>query len=283
MARRNIIVVGASTGGLAPLQMLLSRLTPAFPAALFVVMHGPAAARPQLPATVAALSALPARYAEDHDPIMEGTVLLAPPGRHLLVKEDEVLLTRGAPENTWRPSIDVLFRSAAVAHDSRVIGVILSGALDDGTAGCAAICTCGGTVLVQDPDEAEAPEMPASIVRKLDGIEIVSAAGLPDALEQAISRPGTVRAVPAVLRAEAAFAGRAFTAADLEEPTRRDIESSLWSAVRLFQQRANIDRGLAQKESEKGRLQGADRYATRAAEAEGHASVLHALLMQLPE
>jgi two-component system chemotaxis response regulator CheB len=94
---------------------------------------------------------------------------------------------------------------------------------------------------------------------------------------------GPLRQAPGELLRYRCHTGHAFSAAVLEERTRRDIESSLWSAVRLFQQRANIDRGLAHKESERGRLQGADRYAMRAAEAEGHASVLHDLLMKLPD
>jgi CheB methylesterase len=272
MARRNIVVIGASSGGLTPLQILLSRLRPGFPAALFVVLHGPTSDRPHLPATIGATTALPVRYARDHDPILEGTVLLAPSDRHLLVKETEVRLTREARENMWRPSIDVLFRSAAVAQDSHVIGVILSGALDDGTAGAAAVCACGGTVFVQEPEEAAFPEMPLSVLRNLDGIRVINAAQLPDALAEAITQPGIERAVPDMTRTESRFA----------EGPQRDVETSLWSAIRLFQQRANIDRGLAQTESEHGRLHGADRYAMRAAEAEGHASVLHELLMKLP-
>jgi two-component system chemotaxis response regulator CheB len=295
------------------------------PAALFAVIHGPSADRPHLPQTVAAGTRLPVRFAQDHEPIQNGVLLLAPPDRHLFVRETEVLLTRGARENQWRPSIDVLFRSAAVAHGSRVIGVILSGALDDGTAGAAAICDCGGAVLVQEPEESEVPQMPASVLRNLDGVRIIKSAELPDALAHIVGTPAPAHEVPENLLIESRFAedpmvrqkdypklgelsqntcpecggpmreaagdvlrfrchtGHAFTASILEDRTRRDIESSLWSAIRLFQQRANLDRGLAQKESEKGRLQGADSYAMRAAEAEGHASVLHDLLMKMPD
>jgi len=325
MARRNIIVIGASAGGIAPLQALISRLGPDFPASLFAVVHGPGRSRPYLPDTIALHSRLPVRFAGDTERIRNGVLLLAPPDRHLLVKENEVVLTRGARENLWRPSIDALFRSAAVAHGSRVVGVILSGALDDGTAGAAAVCACGGAVLVQEPEDSGVPEMPASVLRTLDGIRVVKSAELPDALAQMIQSDVPEHDVPERLRAESRFAedpmahqddysklgdlsqntcpecggplreaagdilrfrcrtGHAFTGQVLEDMTRRDIESSLWSAVRLFQQRANLDRKLAQQESERGRLQGADQYAMRAAEAEGHASVLHELLMKLPD
>lgn len=325
MARRNLIVIGASAGGIAPLQSLISRLQPNFPAALFAVVHGSASSRPHLPETIGARSELAARFASHGEPIRNGVLLLAPPDRHLVVKETEVLLTRSARENLWRPSIDVLFRSAAVAHGSRVIGVILSGALDDGTAGAAAVCACGGTVLVQEPEESEIPQMPESVLRSLDGIRVINSVELPDALNRMVEIDAPEHTVPDRVRIESRFAedpvahladypklgdlstntcpecggplrqaegqilrfrchtGHAFSAQVLEDRTRRDIESSLWSAVRLFQQRANLDRSLAQKESQKGRLMGADQYAMRAAEAEGHASVLHDLLMRLPD
>lgn len=325
MPRRNIIVIGASAGGFAPLQSLVSRLRPDFPAALFVVIHGSVASRPRLPETLAARATLPVRYASDGERIQNGVLLIAPADRHLLLKQDEVQLSRGARENLWRPSIDVLFRSAAVAHSSRVAGVVLSGALNDGTAGAAAICACGGAVLVQEPADSEVPEMPASVLRSLDGIRVVKSAELPDALEDVVGTVAPEHNVPEGLRTEVRFAedpmahqedypklgklsqntcpecsgplrqaegnllrfrchtGHAFTAQVLEQRTRRDIESSLWSAIRLFQQRANLDRGLAHKESEKGRLMGADQYAMRAAEAESHASVLHDLLVRLPD
>jgi two-component system, chemotaxis family, protein-glutamate methylesterase/glutaminase len=325
MARRNIVVIGASAGGIAPLQALVSRLQPGFPAVLCAVVHGASAVRPHLPETIAAHTRLEVRFPNHRERMRNGILLLAPPDRHLVIKESEVLLTRGPRENLWRPSVDVLFRTAAVAHSSRVIGVVLSGALDDGTAGAAAICACGGAVLVQQPEESEVPDMPLSVLRNLDGIRVVKAAELPDALLQIVGTDAPAHAVPETLRIEAGFAedpmppedeysklgelsqntcpecggplreaagdllrfrcrtGHAFSAHVLEELTRKDIESSLWSAIRLFQQRANIDRGLAHKESKNGRLHGADQYAMRAAEAQGHASVLHDLLMRLPD
>jgi two-component system chemotaxis response regulator CheB len=326
VARRNLIVIGASAGGIAPLRALVSRLGPDFPAALYAVIHGAEEARPHLPKTIGAETRLPVRFAQEHERIQNGVLLLAPPDRHLLVKENEICLTRGPRENLWRPSIDVLFRSAAVAHGPAVTGVILSGALDDGTAGSAAICTCGGAVLVQQPEDAEFPSMPASVLRNLEGIRIATIAELPDALGRLIEEPaGPRQDVPETLRIEAQFAeepmahtpeysklgkltentcpdcggplrqahgdiirfrcltGHAFSGPILEDRTRRDIESSLWSAIRLFQQRANVDRELAERESERGRLMGADKYVTRATEAEGHASVLQDLLLKLPD
>jgi two-component system chemotaxis response regulator CheB len=322
----SIVVIGASAGGLEPIRELVSGVGDTR-AALFAVLHGPDRDRSQLPRVVRDASSLPVRFAEDGDPIEVGHLLLAPPDRHLILGESRVRLTRGPHENLWRPSIDVLFRSAAVEHGPRTIGVVLSGALDDGTAGIGAICACGGRGLVQDPTDAAFPDMPASVLRNFDGVRVARVADLPATLLSMLDEPirAPVGKVPEALKMESRFAedpvkreadysklgklsentcpecggplrqlpdeplrfrchtGHAYSGLGLEEQTRQEIESSLWSAIRLFEQRSNIDRALAQKESERGRLRGADQYAMRAAEAQSHASVLHDLLMRLPD
>jgi two-component system chemotaxis response regulator CheB len=326
MSGHDIIVMGASAGGIGPLRELAAALPADLPATLLAVLHSSQARRVHLPKVIANGGTLPVRFASDREPLIPGVLLLAPPDQHLIVKPDEVHLTRGPHENFWRPSVDVLFRSAAIAYGPRVIGVVLSGALDDGTAGLAAIKACGGIAVVQDPKEALFDDMPSSALRTVEVDAIVRVAELPTVLRQFVATPaGPTRDIPEHLKIEARFAeeamlshedyakvgtltenvcpecggplreapgemlryrcltGHTFSGDVLEGQTRKDIESSLWSAIRLFQQRANIDRSLAQKESERGRLQGADQYATRAAEAEGHASVLHDLLMKLPE
>ena len=165
-----LIVMGASVGGMEALSTIFSALPADFPAAILVVTHV-GARKSLLPELLAKTSALPVRYAQDREPIRPGRILLAPPDLHMLVAitagQATVELTRGPRENHTRPAIDPLFRSAAAALGPQVVGVILSGYLDDGTAGLQAIKACGGTVLVQDPEEAVAPSMPQSAIRNV--------------------------------------------------------------------------------------------------------------------
>ena len=108
------------------------------------------------------------KMAEHNETIRAGYLYMAVSDYHLIVKRGKILLGRGPVENRWRPSIDVLFRSAAVAYNSRVIGIILTGLLEDGTAGMQTIKQCGGTCIVQDPEEAEYPDLPKSVLRYVD-------------------------------------------------------------------------------------------------------------------
>ena len=167
---QSLIVMGASVGGMEALSTIFAALPADFPAAILVVTHV-GARKSLLPELLAKTSALPVRYAQDREPIRPGRILLAPPDLHMLVAitagQATVELTRGPRENHTRPAIDPLFRSAAAALGAHVVGVILSGYLDDGTAGLQAIKACGGTVLVQDPEEAVAPSMPQSAMRNV--------------------------------------------------------------------------------------------------------------------
>ena len=167
---QSLIVMGASVGGMEALSTIFAALPADFPAAILVVTHV-GARKSLLPELLAKTSALPVRYAQDREPIRPGRILLAPPDLHMLVAitagQATVELTRGPRENHTRPAIDPLFRSAAAALGPQVVGVILSGYLDDGTAGLQAIKACGGMVLVQDPEEAVAPSMPQSAIRNV--------------------------------------------------------------------------------------------------------------------
>ena len=162
MPGHDIIVIGASAGGVEALVKVVSSLPRALPASLFVVLHLPAESSSSLPTILSRTGHLPAVHPEDCSPIVPGTIYVALPDYHLVVERDMVRLTRGPRENRHRPAIDPLFRSAALAYGSRVIGVILTGALDDGTAGLLAIKRHGGITLVQDPHEALFTGMPRS-------------------------------------------------------------------------------------------------------------------------
>ena len=162
-----LIVVGASSGGLVALRTLCATLPADFPAPILVVMHV-GGRTSMLPAILSGSSAISVRHAVDNELIRQGTVLVAPPDHHLLVEGDRVRLFRGPKENHARPAIDPLFRSAAIEHRAKVIGVILTGNLDDGVIGLQAVKSHGGIALVQDPLEAEAPSMPRNALDYVD-------------------------------------------------------------------------------------------------------------------
>lgn len=160
---RNVIVIGASAGGVEALAKVVAVLPDGFPAAILIVMH--VGAHPSiLPALLGRASRLPVRHAIDNEPLRPATILVAPPDRHLLLKPDghgaRVQLSRGPKENHARPAVDPLFRSCAAVFGSKAIGVVLTGFLDDGTVGLKAIKSCGGIAVVQDPADAVAPDMP---------------------------------------------------------------------------------------------------------------------------
>lgn len=203
-AAEKLIVIGTSTGGISALQRLLSVMPADLPAAILVTMHL-ADQESILPALLAPFSRLDIRFAREKELIAPATVLIAPPGKHLLIDKGRVNLIRGAKENYSRPAIDPFFRSAAISHRRNTIGVVLTGDLDDGTVGLQAIKACGGLAIVQDPADAEAPSMPSSALQYVDphyclpldaiGTQILRLLGQP------ITEPGVEQAAEALLQA----------------------------------------------------------------------------------
>lgn len=164
-----VIVVGTSAGGINALSEFVGQLKTGMDAAVFIVMHlSRTSISDFLFHKLQPLTKLQCEIAAENASIKKDHIYIASPNLHLLVKKGKIILGRGPEENRWRPSIDVLFRSAAAAYSTRTIGVVLTGLLDDGTTGMLAIKRSGGTCIVQDPNEAEYPDMPLSVLNNME-------------------------------------------------------------------------------------------------------------------
>jgi len=164
MAER-IVAFGASAGGVAALRMIVADLPRDLDAAVLIVLHIPVHTPTTLHEVLALRSSLPVKLAEDRERLRHGVIYVAPTDRHFVVERAHVRLTRGPRENRVRPCIDVLFRSIALHYGARAMGVVLTGTLDDGTAGLWAIKDRGGLAIVQDPKECEWPSMPENALK----------------------------------------------------------------------------------------------------------------------
>jgi two-component system chemotaxis response regulator CheB len=191
MVSRDIIVVGTSAGGVETLRRLVHGLPPGFPAALFVVCHFPANARSRLPEILSRAGPLLATHAQDDEPIRAGHIYVAPPDFHMILSPGRVRLTRGPRENHHRPAIDPLFRSAARVFGPRVIGIILSGSLSDGTAGLLAVRAAGGVAIVQGPRDAEVPSMPQHAGTTAGADHVLAVSAIPPVLVQLVQHPAS--------------------------------------------------------------------------------------------
>lgn len=160
-----IVVIGGSAGSFDALLAIVQSLPPEVPAAIIIVVHSAPRQRSYLPAIVNSRCKLAARLVSEGDRLHAGEIYICPPDRHLVIARDHFHLSRGPKEGLHRPSINVTFRSAAMTYGDRVIGVILSGMLDDGAAGIWEIANHGGTTIIQDPDEAIYPSMPLNALR----------------------------------------------------------------------------------------------------------------------
>ncbi|HEX6750471.1 MAG TPA: chemotaxis protein CheB [Longimicrobium sp.] len=190
MENRDIVVIGASAGGVEALKHIASVLPADFPASVFAVVHFPSYVTSSLPEILARAGKLEAKHPGEDEEIRRGTIYLAPPDRHLLIDRDGTIrLSRGPRENGHRPAADPLFRSAARAFGRRVIGVVLTGNLDDGTAGLAAVRRRGGCTVVQDPADAAHPGMPSSALANVRIDFSVPLAEIPALLQRLVSEP----------------------------------------------------------------------------------------------
>ncbi len=206
-----IVVIGASAGGVDAIRLLAAALPADFAAAVFVVLHI-GAHKSELPWLLNQTGPLRACHPGDGDPIHAGHIYVAPPDHHLLVEPGCMRLTRGPRENWARPAIDPLFRSAARAYGAGVVGIILTGGLNDGTAGLFEVKQHGGTTVVQDPDEAADPSMPRSALKHVVVDHCLPLGGIPTLLSSLVGKKGAYAPVGHVRSAAPGTRRREMTA-----------------------------------------------------------------------
>lgn len=200
---RDLLLLGASAGGLAALGAVLNGLRSPLAPAVIVVSHVPAGGQSRLPDVLTRATGLHVRWAVDGAPLRRGEVIVAPGGRHLVLDHEHVRLVSGARENHARPSISRAFRSVAACCGSRAVGVLLSGALDDGVSGLASLRRCGGLVAVQHPEDALVGDLPRNALAALAPDAIFRSHDAGEVIDALMRRPVVEVAVPDALLAEA--------------------------------------------------------------------------------
>jgi two-component system chemotaxis response regulator CheB len=318
-----VIVVGASAGGVDALSAVMAGLPADLRAAVLVVLHIAPRGKSVLPHILSTRGPLPAHHAVDGEPLEPGLVYVAPPDLHLVVDPGRVRVTDEPRENGVRPSVDTLFRSAAHAYGPAVIGVVLSGTLDDGTAGLIAIKHHGGVAVVQDPAEAVFPSMPASAARFSDPDHIVALdkvapllAGIVDEWSQERKARAQRRAddhdQPAEASADAQHGepseltcpecggtlwqqsegellrfrcrvGHAYSTESLLAEQRKALEAALWGAVVALEERADLANRLCQRMADRGHVHGAGRYEREARDARRRAGLVREAIAHLSQ
>lgn len=313
MAHTDIVVIGGSAGSLQVLQTIVSALPWNFPAAVFVVVHTTEDSPGLLPEILNRHSKVPVMYAVHNAEILPSRVFIAPSGqRHMLIDRGKVRMEPGPRENRSRPAIDALFRSASYAYGNQVIGVVVSGNLDDGAAGLLAIKNRGGTAIVQDPDEAEAPSMPVSAIEagNVDfvlraehiGPKLVELAATESAEivrtislgEGSMSATGQTYACPecggvleeakegGMLRFRCRV-GHVYSPESLLADQTLAVEKALWAAIRSMEEQAEFSERLADSSRQKQRPRLARRFDDKANASRENANVLRQFLQKTAE
>ena len=310
----DIVVIGTSAGGVEALIRLVSDLPSRLPAAVFVAMHV-GRTRSALPEILSRYSQTPVIHAIDGAPIVPGRVAVAPPDAHLVLEADRMCLWHGPEENGCRPAIDPLLRSAARVFGERVVGVILTGALDDGVAGLAAIKKAGGMVVVQDPADAVVPSMPRTALdyveadfvaplAEIGGIirGVTADGGQPERVlrgrvgEAPESRPakhfsltcpacnGALWEVDAEgLMQFRCHVGHVYTAKSMLAQQAEALDRAMWAALRALQERAELQSRIAASAEDRGKPHVARQFRARAERTRTHADTLRRAVLNATE
>lgn len=315
MHGHDIIVLGASSGGVQALPQLISGLPASLRASVLVVLHTGPDGPGLLPEIIRKTSALPVRHGLNGENLLPGRIYVAPPDYHLMVDGTCLRLTRGPKENRHRPAIDALFRTAAESYGPRVIGVVLTGHLDDGTAGLNSVKTHGGIAIVQDPKDAAATGMPESALRNVQVDYCVPLAEIPALLirltekraavgkKKGVTRMGKRSMSPKEMEKQfgrptvfvcpecngplwetdsgrslqfRCHVGHAYSPDSLLADHADSLERALWSAVRTFDEQAALLRRLAERNVQP--LTIGPNLEDRAREREKHADAIRKLL-----
>ena len=323
MANHDIIVIGASAGGVEALKELVAGFPTDLPAAVLIVLHVSPHGTSVLPVILSRAGNLPAIHAVDGQPLEAGRIYIAPPDHHLLVKQGYVALSRGPRENGHRPAVDPLFRTAARSYGARVIGVVLSGVLDDGTAGMLAIKTRGGITVCQDPDDAMYDAKPRNAIQTV-GVEFIAPVALmADLLVRLVHSPAATGQPPVSdemeLESEIAEGdvaetvgvpsgfvcpecggtlweihdkdlirfrcrvGHAYSPQTLLAHQSDALEEAFWAALRALEERAALARRMAERAHKSSQHHLAGHYAEEAEDAEQRATLIRTVLLNMPE
>jgi two-component system chemotaxis response regulator CheB len=280
VAASGIVAIGASAGGVESLRRLVRDLPPDLPAAVAVVLHLAPTSRSLLAQILARSGPLPAHQATDKCALEDGHIYVAAPDHHLIVEDHQLRVSRGATENGVRPAVDPLFRSAAATFGERVIGVVLSGSLDDGTAGLFEIKRRGGWTMVQDPADALYPAMPSSAIDHVTVDIVADSRTLAGHIVAALTggtRPSPVPRTPLPDAADVKPSGMScpdcngqlwemhagdqvryrcrvgheWTGMALIDGQERALENALWAAARIVSERIQLTRKMLERASAK--------------------------------
>jgi two-component system chemotaxis response regulator CheB len=319
-----IIVIGASAGGLNSVIQLTSQLKGSLDAAVLIVLHLRKLTTNNMVAErLQAQSEFTCKLAKDGESLRKGHAYIGPPDQHLVLKKGKIVLGEGPQENLWRPSIDVLFRSAAAAYDSRVTGIILSGLMYDGTSGMLAIKRCGGTCIVQDPEEAEYPDMIQSVLQNVEVDYCLPLETMGAVLEEKIRNGVNKHDIPDDVRAEAEIAermalgienvealgersvyicpdcggglwemindqvvryrchtGHVYNENELLIRQSEALENTLWTALRMMEERKNLLDKMSREERNKGWKLTAENKEERSRDLKAHIDRLQEILFE---